>query len=258
MFRFSCKQLLAVLLVVSLSGMQQLQAQNLASQDSLVSSNRQPATGNRSLHSLRWIVPGSLVAVGVAGSFDNSIINRQAFKEERQEHFPTFRHKLDNYGQWAPIAAVYALDFAGVKAKHDLVNRSVILVKSELLMMAVTYPLKKWTHVLRPDSSAYTSFPSGHTAEAFLAANFLRHEYGQRSVWYSIAGYTVASGIGVMRILNNRHWVSDVLAGAGIGMLCSEAAYATHQFKWNKKRQITAMPWYEGKAAGLALIVPIH
>ncbi|HEU4608161.1 MAG TPA: phosphatase PAP2 family protein, partial [Chitinophagaceae bacterium] len=254
----SWKRLFAAMLVVCLPGLQQAWAQEKISQDSLGSSNRLPETGNRFSHTLRWIVPGSLVAVGIAGTFDNPVINRQEFKEERMEHFPEFHHKLDDYSQWTPIVAAYALDFAGVKAKHDLVNRSVILVKSELLMMAVTYPLKKWTHVLRPDSSAYNSFPSGHTAEAFLAANFLRHEYGQRSVWYSIAGYTVASGVGVLRVLNNRHWVSDVLAGAGIGMLCSEAAYATHKFKWNKKRQITAMPWYGGKAAGVALLVPIH
>ena len=47
-----------------------------------------------------------------------------------------------------------------------------------------------------------------------------------RSPWYSVAGYGVATATGVMRVLNNRHWVSDVLSGAGIGIMSGELAYA--------------------------------
>ena len=47
-----------------------------------------------------------------------------------------------------------------------------------------------------------------------------------RSPWYSVAGYGVATATGVMRVLNNRHWISDVLSGAGIGIMSTELAYA--------------------------------
>lgn len=36
----------------------------------------------------------------------------------------------------------------------------------------------------------------------------------------------MATATGIMRVLNNRHWVSDVLSGAGIGILSGEIAYA--------------------------------
>lgn len=71
---------------------------------------------------------------------------------------------------------------------------------------------------LRPDESHHNSFPSGHTATAFMTASMLHMEYGWRSPWYSIGGYSAAALTGVSRILNNRHWMSDVLAGAAIGI----------------------------------------
>jgi membrane-associated phospholipid phosphatase len=37
--------------------------------------------------------------------------------------------------------------------------------------------------------------------------------------------YTIATGVGVMRVLNNKHWASDVLAGAGFGILSTELTY---------------------------------
>ncbi len=79
----------------------------------------------------------------------------------------------------------------------------------------------------RPDGSTSNSFPSGHTATAFMAATILHKEYGlTRSLWYSVGGYTVATGIAAFRVMNNRHWVSDVLTGAGIGILSTELGYA--------------------------------
>ena len=71
-----------------------------------------------------------------------------------------------------------------------------------------------------------TVFLSGHTAFAFAAATILHKEYGQtRSPLYSIAGYSLATITGVGRVLNNRHWVSDVLVGAGIGIVSTDLGY---------------------------------
>ena len=87
--------------------------------------------------------------------------------------------------------------------------------------------IKYTSKEMRPDGSSANSWPSGHTATSFAGATILHKEYGlTRSPWYSIAGYGVATATGVMRVLNNRHWVSDVLSGAGIGILSTELAYA--------------------------------
>jgi hypothetical protein len=78
----------------------------------------------------------------------------------------------------------------------------------------------------RPDGSSNNSFPSGHTATAFMCATMLHKEYGlTRSAWYSVAGYTVATATAFSRQVNNRHWMSDTMTGAAIGVFSAELGY---------------------------------
>lgn len=132
---------------------------------------------------------------------------------------------LDNYLQWSPAAAVYALNLAGIKGKHNFTDRTFLFGITTLIQGSVTYGVKKWTKEARPDQSNNLSFPSGHTATAFANAEFLRMEYKDVSPWYGIAGYAAAATTGYLRMYNNKHWLSDVIAGAGIGILSTQAAY---------------------------------
>ncbi|GHV03569.1 phospholipid phosphatase [Bacteroidia bacterium] len=132
---------------------------------------------------------------------------------------------VDNYIQYAPAVAVYGLDLAGVKAKHNFRDRTFVMASSYLLMAVTVNTLKYTVNVRRPDSSAENSFPSGHTATAFTGAHILFREYKDTSPWIGIAGYATATATGALRILNRRHWVSDVVVGAGTGILCAEAGY---------------------------------
>lgn len=205
--------------------------------------------------------PLFLTAAGVYSMSDNDIINKFSVQEERNEWMPAFRHNADDYLQFAPIAMVYGLNIAGVKGKNNFANRTAILLKTELLVGALTYSLKKITAVPRPDTGQPTSFPSGHTAQAFAAATFMAKEYGDQSIWYSIGAYSVASGVGFMRMMNNRHWVSDLLVGAGIGILSTNLVYLTHQHKWGKRKRkisgIIVAPTYSQKSFGLFFTMPI-
>lgn len=190
-------------------------------------------------------VPIVLTGLGVYTALSNRVINRYEIKEERDEHFPHFHSKVDNYLIHTPAVIVYGLNLAGVKGKNDLRNRTLLLVKSEMIMAALTFSLKSITHEVRPDGSDHQSFPSGHTAQAFATATFLSKEYGDRSVWYSVGAYGMATTVGAMRMLNNRHWVSDVFAGAGIGILSTNIAYLTHRYRWkNKNSNLTVIPSY--------------
>jgi membrane-associated phospholipid phosphatase len=85
--------------------------------------------------------------------------------------------------------------------------------------------LKSATNVVRPDGSDDRSFPSTHTALAFVSATFLHEEYKHQSPWYSIAGYSIATATGILRMMNNEHWLSDVLVGAGLGILTTKVVY---------------------------------
>lgn len=201
--------------------------------------------------------PVLLIGAGLYAMSDNDVLSRYEFKEERDEYFPTFRHRADDYLQFAPIVAVYGLNALGVKGEHDFRTRSAVLIRTELIMTALTFSLKKITAVPRPDTGQPTSFPSGHTAQAFAAATFMAKEYGKQNVLYSVGAYTMASGIGIMRVMNNRHWVSDVLAGAGIGILSTNLSYLLQNHSQHGKRKRHAsilLPSYDGQAGSITLI----
>lgn len=180
-------------------------------------------------------LPLTLAVMGIAANGNGRESFKKEVAEERDEHLPKFHTSVDNYLQFAPLAIAYGLDAAGVKSKTDLLNRSAILVKGELLMMGSVSILKKYTHQLRPDGSTYNSFPSGHTAQAFAAATLLSEEYKDKLPWMPYAAYGLASSVGMLRMANNRHYISDVLLGAGIGILSMKVAYWTHQYKWGKR-----------------------
>lgn len=182
-------------------------------------------------------------------------------QQERNRHIPNFRYRADDYLQHSPIIAVYGLNCLGVKGKNDFANRTAILIKTEMMVGILTFSLKRITAVPRPDTKERTSFPSGHTAQAFAAATFMAREYGHKSMWYSIGAYTVATGVGAMRVMNNRHWISDVMVGAGIGILSTNLAYLTHQYRWGKKKkdgQTIVMPSYDGQTGMVNIIHRIN
>ncbi|KAA5534520.1 phosphatase PAP2 family protein [Taibaiella lutea] len=180
-------------------------------------------------------VPAALMTTGIVSTtiFTASIKFRIA--EERNEHFSNFHTSIDNYLQYAPIPIAYGLDAFGFKSKNDILNRSLILLKGEALMFVTVNILKYTTNELRPDAANIHSFPSGHTAQAFAAATFLSEEYKDKYPWISYMAYGMAGTTGLLRIANNKHFVGDVLMGAGMGILSMKLSYWTHQYRWGKR-----------------------
>lgn len=195
------------------------------------------------------IAPVSLIGLGLYMKLNKTGFNDLSVRDDVVSNHPNFHTTVDDYLSLAAIPFVYGLDFFGVKAKTDIKNRTAILIKAEAMMLISVNILKRGTHVVRPDGTDSKSFPSSHTAQAFLGAVMIQREYGHKSIWYPVAAYTVATSVGVLRVLNNRHYTSDVLVGAGIGMLSAHIAYWTHQYKWNKN--VVVMPTYSSRTAGL-------
>lgn len=174
---------------------------------------------------VQLIVPAALIGVGVIGLESDWLkYQNREIRDELQENID-HKFTIDDFSQYAPIAAAYGLDLLGVKGKHDAIDQTIILATAYTLMGVSVNSLKTITKVERPDNSSRNSFPSGHTATAFMGAELLRREYWDVSPWIGVAGYAVAAGTGFFRIYNNRHWLTDVIAGAGIGILSVEAAY---------------------------------
>lgn len=213
---------------------------------------------NKRIKSL--FIPAGLIAYGFI-AIENDGLKKldNNTRLEIQEDHPAFVTKLDNYLQYSPALAVYCLNALGVKGKNNFRDRTIIYGLSTIISSAIVLPVKKITKVQRPDDSGINSFPSGHTTTAFAAAEFLRMEYKDVSPWYGIAGYTVAAATGALRLYNNKHWVSDVVAGAGFGILSTKLAYWIYpsikrKFFKDKPMNTMVMPYYQNGGGGIAMV----
>lgn len=205
------------------------------------------------------IVPTALITYGVIGLESHTLkhINTDT-KEEINEHIDK-RFTIDDFSQYSNFLSVYALNAAGIKGKNNFKDRTLILATAYLIMGTTVTIIKKTSNEQRPDGTSYNSFPSGHTATAFMGAEFLLQEYKEVSPWYGIAGYAVAAGTGFFRMYNNRHWFSDVVAGAGIGIFSTKIAYWLQPklkktlFKNKENFNGVVLPNYNGKQLGFGM-----
>lgn len=151
---------------------------------------------------------------------------KRAFRSARFSLDKNWKTEIDNYTQFSPYAVAVGLKALGYDGRSSWDRLAVSALASNAVMALAVNATKYSVKEMRPDNSTRNSFPSGHTATAFVAATVLHKEYGlTRSPWFSVGGYAVAMSTGFMRVLNNRHWISDVMAGAGIGILSTELGY---------------------------------
>jgi hypothetical protein len=137
---------------------------------------------------------------------------------------------VDDYLRYGPIAAVYGLDLVGIKAKNNFIDRTAMLVMSMALTSTAVTFTKNNIYRVRPDGSGISSFPSSHTAMAFMAAEFMNQEYGGKSAWFRIVGYGTATATGILRLYHHVHWFSDVVMGAGYGILSTKLVYFIYPY----------------------------
>ena len=147
------------------------------------------------------------------------------FRRLRNDYAQEFHRPFDNYIQYAPAAVMLGMKAFGVKGRSDWGRMIASDALSMAIMAGVVQTIKHTTNVMRPDGTDNHSFPSGHTATAFMTATMLTKEYGHISPWIGMGAYSFATATGLMRIANNKHWLSDVLTGAGIGIISTELGY---------------------------------
>ena len=156
-------------------------------------------------------------------------VNQKAEKggKKNTQLLTDFKTGIDDYTQFFGPAVVVGLKLGGYEGRSDWPRLLASAGMSYAIMAGFVNGIKYTAKEMRPDGSTANSWPSGHTATSFVGATLLHKEYGlTRSPWWSVAGYGVATATGVMRVLNNRHWISDVLSGAGIGIMSTELGYA--------------------------------
>tara|TARA_B110000003_G_scaffold259956_1_gene280390 strand:- start:775 stop:1527 length:753 start_codon:yes stop_codon:yes gene_type:complete len=171
------------------------------------------------------IIPVALISYGIIGNYNKKIQEINFATKEEINKYIKSSTSLDNHSQYIALLSPYVLNVIGINGKNNFKDKTLTLATAYSIMGISVNILKKRTSINRPDNSSATSFPSGHTATAFMGAEFLYQEYKNQSIWYGISGYIIATFTGILRISNNKHWFNDVVAGTGLGILSTKSAY---------------------------------
>ena len=212
------------------------------------------------------VIPAALIARGalsIDSRFDHKL---QRYVTDNVKG----KLRIDDHLQYLPIVGVFALPNLGMEPAHNLKERLLIGATAYAMTAVFVNSMKYSVRQLRPDNSAHNSFPSGHTATVFTGVEMLYQEYKHSQPWVGITGYVVATGVGLLRIYNNRHWASDVTAGAGIGILSAKLSYLlfpyTSKLLHRKKERtagsvsslgMMAFPTYDATTGGVGMGVVV-
>ena len=180
-------------------------------------------------HRLTWgqtVAPTLLLAGGATVAFTPSLHDNIDIKLRDWLQLDGHkRYEAENVLQYVPISSVVLLKACGLESRHNWRDMVCLGAGSALFTVLFSNGLKYTICRERPYPGVFTSFPSGHTMTAFFGAEMLRREYAEEYPAIAITGYAVATGVGLLRMYNNRHWASDVLAGAGLGILSTSLMY---------------------------------
>ena len=193
-------------------------------------------------------IPAVMIGYGAITAQGDAGINRQS-REFVQKQFRPVSTNFDNTLIIAPYFELAAVALAGIESRDDRINTLLIIGKGEAIMLASTFAVKYLSRETRPNGKDDLSFPSGHTAQAFLAASIVHTEFRDKSQWYGVGAYTIATSVAALRMINDKHWQSDVVAGAGFGILSAHLAYLSHRNRWGRKsigRDVGMSPAYFG------------
>jgi len=190
-----------------------------------------------------WINFGKFSAVLFATSFADKPVQKFAVRITKQSSaLRSASHYITNFG-----ASYETYTLAGIAAyglifkKSKMVTTTLLATQAYLAGSAMENTVKFLTGRTRPDYykaanskflgpgfythakdsngvRRYASFPSGHTTVAFAAATVFASEYKDKPL-IPIIAYTAATLVGMSRITENRHWTTDVIAGAALGFL---------------------------------------
>lgn len=140
-------------------------------------------------------------------------------------HVRNYGTQYEDYLQYAPGVALLALKLGGVDGRSSWPRMLTSDAFSAVMTVGGVELLKRSVGETRPDGEDNRAFPSGHAAISFMLATMLHKEYGCRSPWISLGGYTIATATAASRVAHNCHWTSNVLVGAGLGIVATELGY---------------------------------
>ncbi len=178
---------------------------------------------------IKWpgfVIPGLLMGYGSLKVTVNKINNIDVnTRNSIYKYYPNFKTGSDNYLMWVPSASIYVMDAAKIKVSHSFKEHIWIDACSILIAGGTGAAIRAVTKNSSINGEKYIQFPSGHTTNAFRGAEIVHQELKQTNQLLSYSGYLIASGVGLLRLYNKDHLVTEVFGGAGLGIISTKLTY---------------------------------
>ena len=166
-----------------------------------------------SMENLFWAGVGGGLALAVHPADDN--VNEAMVNSDFAHNFFKLGKYLGNSYTLLPAAiTVYVIGRA--KDRPKVSHMGMDLIQSLAVSETLVQTLKYTTRRERPDGSGKNSFPSGHAADTFAFATALERHLGWKG---AVPAYIFASYVAISRLPDDRHWLSDVVFGASVGII---------------------------------------
>jgi hypothetical protein len=179
-----------------------------------------------SRENLIWAGIGGGLALAVHPLDDN--VNEALVGNNAAENFFKAGEVL---GELPPLLTSASVVYAVGRLKDEprVSHVGMDLIQSLAMAEALTQTLKYTTRRERPDHSGKNSFPSGHAADTFAFATALERHLGWR---YAVPAYMFSSYVAISRLPANRHWLSDAVFGASVGIIAGRTitSHEAHPF----------------------------
>jgi membrane-associated phospholipid phosphatase len=168
------------------------------------------------------IKPWTAMGLMTAGLATSSNTFKRNLQSDVQDIIGTSESDLDDYLAFVPSGQVllYALN----KNNTDRLYHLKGYAYSTAINLGATWALKSILNVERPRGGNF-AFPSGHTSFAFSTATASYMALRDKRPVLAWVSFAPAAVVGVMRVRKNRHWVPDVLFGAGLGIISTQLTY---------------------------------
>ena len=166
-----------------------------------------------SKENLFWASVGGGLALSVHPVDDN--VNEAMVNSDFAHDF----FRLGSYlGQLYVLLPAAITVYAVGRGKDDprVSHLGMDLIQALAISEMMVETLKYTTQRERPDHSSNNSFPSGHAADTFAFATALERHLGWKG---AVPAYIFSSYVAISRLPDNRHWLSDVVFGASVGII---------------------------------------
>ena len=225
-FKFVAKWLFILLVFIYYGEVLSAQSITATNQPGRDSSVYEKEITSHYLKPTALIVPGTFLVYAGLKPIIHGIkkLDDTIYANVKANH-PDFHTNAEDYLMWAPSASIYMLDAFNVKTQHTFKEHLIIDAGSIVITGGIGYAMRLVSRHIEVYQTHGTDFPSGHTANAFRGAELLHQELKDNNKLISYSGYVAATAVGVLRILNKDHLLTEVLAGAGLGILSTKLTY---------------------------------